>query len=112
MQQGKIEQAKVAFNQAIKINPKYAEAHYNLGSILFNQGKLNEGLAAFRKSAAANPNYANAYYGAGLVFMQLKQYREAVQVFQYARDLYNIQGNLQWVKNSQQLLQQAQKSKN
>ena len=40
--------------------------------------------------------------------MQLKQYKEAVQVFQYAKDLYNIQGNLQWVKNSQQLLQQAE----
>ena len=73
---------------------------------MFNQGQLNEALAAFRKSAAANSTYANAYYGAGLVFMQLKQYKEAVQVFQYAQDLYNIQGNLQWVKNSQELLQQ------
>jgi hypothetical protein len=32
-----------------------------------------------------------------------------VKVFKYSKDLYNIQGNLQWVKNSQQLLQEAQK---
>jgi hypothetical protein len=41
--------------------------------------------------------------------MQLKQYKEALQVFKYAHDLYNIQGNLQWVKNSQELLQKAEK---
>jgi len=83
-----------------------------MGTILFNQGKLNEALAAFRKSAAGNFNYANAYYGAGLVFMGLKQYKEAVQVLQYARDLYNIQGNLQWGKNSQELLEKAQNLSN
>ncbi|BDI20139.1 hypothetical protein ANSO36C_59410 [Nostoc cf. commune SO-36] len=69
---------------------------------------MQEALEAFRKSAEANSNYPNAYYGAGLVFMQLQQYGDAVQVLQFARDLYNAQRNPQWAKNAEQLLQQAQ----
>ena len=102
------ERAKKAFEQAIKINPKYPEAHYKLGSILFNQGKYNRAIAAFRRSALANPNYPNAYYGAGLTFVQLRQYAQAIQVFRYAIDLYRIQGNQQWQNNAEQQLQQAQ----
>jgi tetratricopeptide (TPR) repeat protein len=109
LQQGKIKQAQAAFTQAIKINPKYPDAHYNLGVISFNQGKLPEALASFRKSAEANPNYPHAYYGAGLVFMQLKQHGEAAKVFNYAKNLYNSQGNPQWASKAEQLLQQAQK---
>jgi tetratricopeptide (TPR) repeat protein len=30
LQLGKIDQAKTAFSEAIKINPKYTEAHYNI----------------------------------------------------------------------------------
>ena len=74
---------------------------------MFSKGKLQEALEAFRKSAQANSNYANAYYGAGLVFVQLKQYADAQQVLQYAKDLYNAQGNTQWAANADQLLQQA-----
>jgi tetratricopeptide (TPR) repeat protein len=75
---------------------------------LFSQGKLKDALEAFRKSAEANTNNANAYYGAGLAFIQLRQYPEAAEVLQYARDLYNGQRNFQWANNAAQLLQQAQ----
>ena len=107
LQQGKVDQATESFRKALKINPNYPEAHYNIGSILFNKGKLQEALVAFRKSAQANSNYPNAYYGAGLVFVQLRQYLDAQQVLQYAKDLYTTQGNTQWATNADQLLQQA-----
>jgi len=107
LHQENIEEAKKAFQQAIKISPRYPEAHYNLGSILFHQEKLEAALAAFRQAALANSNYANAYYGAGLVFLQQNRFSDAQQVLQYARDLYQLQGNEQWVANSEQLLERA-----
>jgi tetratricopeptide (TPR) repeat protein len=107
LQQGKIEQAKKSFQEAIKINPQYPEAHYNIGTILFQQGNLNAALDAFRKSARSNSNYANAYYGAGLVFMRQNRPGEAQQVLQYARDLFKVQGNRQWAQNAQQLLERS-----
>lgn len=100
------------FRKAVKINPKYSEAHYNLGTILFSQSKFKDALEAFRKAAEGNSNYANAYYGAGLAFIQLRQYPDAVKVLQYARDLYKSQGNSQWANQTSQLLQQTQNLNN
>ncbi|HEY9750307.1 MAG TPA: tetratricopeptide repeat protein, partial [Allocoleopsis sp.] len=97
-----------ALREAIKISPKYPEAHYNLGSILMKQGQLAEALVAFRQAAEANSNYANAYYGAGLVFLKQGQYKDAQQVLQYAKDLYTAQNNTAWAANAEKQLKQAQ----
>jgi Tfp pilus assembly protein PilF len=110
LQQDKIEDAKKLFQQAVKINPKYVEAHYNLGSILFSQGKFDAALTAFRKAAESNSNYPNAYYGAGLVFLRQNRFSDAEQVLQYAKTLYTAQGNSQWAANADQLLQKARNS--
>lgn len=107
LQQGKIKEAKKAFQQALKISPQYPEAHYHIGSILFNEGNLDAALEAFRKSAVANSNYANAYYAAGLVFLRQNRYSDAQQVLQYARDLYKVQGNSQWARQADQLLERS-----
>ena len=108
MQQRKFKRARNAFNDAIKINPKYPEAHYSIGSILYEQGKHEQALEAFRKAAEANPDYPSAYYGAGLAFLQMREYPDAMRVLQYARDLFLAQNNSQWARNAEQLMQQAQ----
>ncbi|MEO0688275.1 MAG: tetratricopeptide repeat protein, partial [Cyanobacteria bacterium J06649_11] len=84
------------------------EAHYNIGSILYNQGKHQQALEAFRKAAEANPDYPSAYYGAGLAFLQMREYPDAMRVLAYARDLFLAQNNSQWARNAEQLMQQAQ----
>lgn len=109
LQQNKLDKTKDAFRKAIQINPKYPEAYYSLGSVLYGQGKAKDALEAFRKSAEANSNYPNAYFGAGLAFIQLQQYADAVQVLQFARDLYKAQNNPEWANKAEQLLQQAQR---
>jgi tetratricopeptide (TPR) repeat protein len=108
IEQKKFDRAKDSLGKAIKINPKYAEAHYTLGSIFYQEGKLNEALDAFRKSAEANEQYPNAYFGAGLVFIQQRQYQGAANVFKSARDLFSNQNNPEWARKSQDYLLQIQ----
>jgi len=40
--------------------------------------------------------------------MQLKQFFQAIEVFQYAKNLYAAQGNIEWEKNTNLLLKQAE----
>ena len=54
-----------AFHKAIELDPKYAEAHYNLGNALHHQGKLDEAIACYRKAIELDPKYANAHVNLG-----------------------------------------------
>ena len=47
--------AKEQFEVAVKIAPSLAEAHYNLGMVLYRQGKDAEANPHFRKAAALAP---------------------------------------------------------
>lgn len=104
--QGKIRRAKSAFRNVIEINPRYAEAHYQLGATLLNEGELEDALESFRQAVEVAPRYANAYYGAGLAFIGLNRPSEALRVLQYARELYQAEGNTQWLDRTDRLLQQ------
>jgi tetratricopeptide (TPR) repeat protein len=59
---GNVEGALAAFRQATAINPRYAEAHSNLGVILLEYKKDNDGaIAAFRQAIAADPRFPEAH---------------------------------------------------
>jgi tetratricopeptide (TPR) repeat protein len=57
---GKAEEARRAFEEALKLDPKHANSHYQLAMCYINMGKLPEAIASFeaylqcaRRSAAA-----------------------------------------------------------
>jgi tetratricopeptide (TPR) repeat protein len=54
--QGKIPEAKVKFEEALKANPNHAESSYQLGMALLNEGKLPEAIAAFEKYLSLSPD--------------------------------------------------------
>jgi tetratricopeptide (TPR) repeat protein len=88
------------YGQLLRQQGKIAEAHYTFGSILLRQGKVDDALNAFRQATEANGSYGDAYYGAGLAFLQKKQPQEAKQLFGYALQVYQQQGNAAWAKRS------------
>ena len=51
--QGKIPEAKVKFEEALKANPNHAESNFQLGMALLNEGKMPEAIAAFEKYLSA-----------------------------------------------------------
>ncbi len=44
----------------LKLRPKFAEAHYNLGQIYLERGENAKAIAAFNAAIAANPQYEAA----------------------------------------------------
>jgi tetratricopeptide (TPR) repeat protein len=63
---GKVEEAIACYRKAIALNPRYANAHYNLGDALKAKGKVDEAIACFHKAITFDPKLALAYYYLGV----------------------------------------------
>jgi tetratricopeptide (TPR) repeat protein len=70
--QGKIAEAKVKFEESIKLNPNLAEAHYQLGMALLNEGKLAEAVTSFETYVKLAPEGQYAQQAKGMI-AQLKK---------------------------------------
>src|SRR5262249_35837259 len=58
-------QAEECFRKALKLNPKHAQVHYNLGNALNGQGRLDDAIACWRKATELDPNIAKAHQHLG-----------------------------------------------
>ena len=58
--QGKLQKSINSYNNAIKIDPNYAETYNNLGNVLHEQGKFDEAIENYKKSLELNPNNEHA----------------------------------------------------
>ena len=58
--QGKAAEAQSRFERAIALDPKMADAHFQLGMALVNQNKLPEAKKSFQEYLKLDPNGANA----------------------------------------------------
>lgn len=57
--------AEASYREAIKVNSKHAEAHYNLARLLGGKEKWDEAVALYRKVIELNPNLSEAYNNIG-----------------------------------------------
>ena len=62
MRLGRYRPAEIAFKNAIKINPKYMNAHYGLAGAYLRQNKLEEALEEFKKVVELAPDSQEAKY--------------------------------------------------
>jgi tetratricopeptide (TPR) repeat protein len=70
--QGKIAEAKVKFEETIKMNATHADAHYQLGMAMLNEGKLTEAVAEFETYVKLAPEGQYATQAKGMI-AQLKK---------------------------------------
>jgi tetratricopeptide (TPR) repeat protein len=74
---GKIVQAEEAYRSAIRIDPKYEEAYYNLG-VLLKKDRPSEAQRLFRTALKLDPAYASAYRELGHVLIKTGSTPEGV----------------------------------
>jgi tetratricopeptide (TPR) repeat protein len=48
------------FRKAVALQPRFAEAHFSMGNVLYRQGKVDEAILSFRKAIEVDPNHARA----------------------------------------------------
>jgi tetratricopeptide (TPR) repeat protein len=57
------------YSEALRINPDYVKAHYNMGVALMKQERFEEAASHFSAAVGINPDYFNAQYNLGVALV-------------------------------------------
>ena len=76
-EKGKYNEAELELKKAITLNPRYANAHYNLAVIFIEKGNLEDAEKHLRKAIKFKSDFANAYYNLGFILKDLGKLKEA-----------------------------------
>lgn len=72
------------YNAALALQPRYAEAHNNLGRALAARGRWDEAMRCYEETLRLKPNYVYAEHNAGLALAQKGELQEAARRFEQA----------------------------
>src|SRR5579859_3032762 len=86
-------EARAAFGQMLKVNPKSADAHFGLEAVFSFENQYSAALGEYQKTAELEPEYEGLYYDMGLMQSKLGRYNDAVQSFLKQRDIADDAGN-------------------
>ena len=78
---GAADSAKVEYQTALRISPKYPEALTGLGKLLRSQGKKEEGTAKLEEAVKYDAKDAAALYALGKAYLEDKRYDDAEKIF-------------------------------
>jgi tetratricopeptide (TPR) repeat protein len=72
------------YNEAIRLDPKYAFAYYNRGLVYNDQKNYDRAISDYNEAIRLDPKYAFAYYNRGLVYYIQKNYDRAISDYNEA----------------------------
>jgi len=73
-----------SYKQAIRIDPDYRDAHFNLGLAYYNSGKYEEKIESYKQAIRIDPDYADAHYNLGNAYGRSGKYEEAIESYRQA----------------------------
>ena len=98
---GRSDDAMLHYDKAIKLQPNYADAYYNRGTVLFAKGRTDEAIADWTKALETQPNDADAHTSLGNALLQKGSPREAIAHYLTALALApedpHSRNNLAWI---------------
>jgi protein O-GlcNAc transferase len=94
---GDIEGAIACYRQALKVEPGYAAALYNLGMCLHETGHLEEAQACFERLIAADGRDTDALFHLGAILQRRLKLDEAARVFRAALEVVPSNPEL-WIR--------------
>jgi tetratricopeptide (TPR) repeat protein len=78
---GEYQIALTHFDEAVRIAPAYALAHFNRGTTLFSVGDTQGSIAALERSVELRSGYAPAHFALGVAYETNGQYPEAADAY-------------------------------
>ena len=72
------------FNEAIKLNPKYATPYYNRAIVYADKGERERAIRDYDQAIRLKPNYFGAYINRGSLYDDLGQYAAAIKDYDRA----------------------------
>jgi tetratricopeptide (TPR) repeat protein len=84
---GRLPEAIVEDEAAVRLRPTMAPAQNNLGKALFDLGRLDEAIAHYEKAVQLEPAYGRAHYNLGLALVAAGHQTDALAHFEMAARL-------------------------
>jgi len=81
---GDVDGAIAAYKHAIKIDPKYAHAHYNMGIALKVKGDVDGAIAFYEQTIQLDPKYSQAHNNLGIALREKGNADGAIVSFKQA----------------------------
>ena len=78
MRDGNLEEAARDFSQAVKLNPSFAEADYNLGLVRVQQGQFDSAIASLKQALALKPRLRGANLFLGIAYYRKNRNDDAI----------------------------------
>ena len=77
----KYQEAILAYQEAIKIDPVHEWAYNNIGYAYYCDQKYEESVKAYKQAIQVRPDHGWAYNGLGRAYNKLGQYQQAIEAF-------------------------------
>src|SRR5215470_3615918 len=81
---GQPDRAIEDFDEAIRLNPDFAEAFFNRGIAYANNGQTDHAIQDYDQAIRLNPNHAEAFYNRGYSYADKRQSDRAIQDYDEA----------------------------
>ena len=81
------EEAISVYGKVLKLDPEYAPAHINLGTLYYNQSDYELAEEHYRSAIESDPRYALAYFDLGNVLDETQRLEEAIAAYKVALQL-------------------------
>src|SRR5579864_8818510 len=78
---GRPKEAQSLCRRLLLEQPRHAQGHWLLGSLLQSQSLWEEAVTSFRKAISLDPDFANALNDLGNLLLARGRYEEAVEVY-------------------------------
>jgi tetratricopeptide (TPR) repeat protein len=80
-------EAIASYQKVLEIDPDYAPAHINLGTLHYHRSEYELAESHYRKAIEADPRYALAYFDLGNVLDETQRVEEAIAAYNTALQL-------------------------
>jgi Tfp pilus assembly protein PilF len=81
------ERIQSLLKKAVAINPQFAEAHLELGTLYAAHSKFESAASSYQRAIAADPQLSEAHYRLARIYKQLGQEQKAQQEFAAYRQI-------------------------